>query len=99
MVVGNRAADFNFPHSPVYSSEVLVGAAVGTAIAALTTTTKKHARFSFAASTNRGVAFKVISAAWFSFRTQTRPYGGDEEFCRRAYARRGNGRYRFDVKI
>ena len=79
----------------------MVGAAVGLIIAALTSTLKKHVRFSFTASTDRGDAFKVISAAWFSFRTQTRPYGGDEEFCRRAYlnARRGNGRYRFDVKI
>ena len=77
----------------------MVVAAVGTATAALTIITKKQARFSFTASMGRGDTFKVISAAWFSFRTQTRPYGGDEEFCRRAYARRGNGRYRFDVKI
>ena len=72
---------------------------MGLIIAALTSTLKKHVRFSFTASTDRGDAFKVISAVWFSFRSQTRPYGGDEEFCRRAYARRGNGRYRFDVKI
>ena len=72
---------------------------MGPIIAALTSTLKNHVRFSFSASTDRGDAFKVISAAWFSFRTQTRPYGGDKEFCRRAYARRGNGRYRFDVKI
>ena len=43
--------------------------------------TKKQARFSFTASMGRGDTFKVISAAWFSFRTQTRTYEGTRNFA------------------